>query len=401
MQNRRRFIRNTLLTAAGTGLASRYNIGYGATYNSSEDKFMYRTLGKTGIRIPVVSMGTGNTENSALVRAALDKGLKLIGTSESYQNGNNEKMVGQAIKGVPRDSFMIMTSSGDMAWVDHPTGLLKNGFTYDRYVERIKGSLSRLGVDHVDILIQAFAAKRESVFFEPVMKAMQYAKKEGLTRFTGIATHREEPEAIRAAADVGIHDVIMTNYNFLASNRNEQEDALKYATGKGMGIIAMKTMAGAYWDKARTKPINTRAALKWVLRNENIHTTVPDCSNFEQLNQDIEVMSSLSISKEELQDLTPVSGGSTSVLFCQQCGECIPQCPHKVDIPTIMRSYMYAYGHHNLPHASVTFKSSGSSRDLCSGCTECKIRCSMGFDIRKKIYDISRIADISEEFLFV
>ncbi len=36
----------------------------------------------------------------------------------------------------------------------------------------------------------------------------------------------------------------------------------------------MKTMAGAYWDREKTKPINGVAALKWVLQNENIHTTV-------------------------------------------------------------------------------------------------------------------------------
>ncbi len=83
----------------------------------------------------------------------------------------------------------------------------------------------------------------------------------------------------------------MISYNFLKTNREELDEALRYAADKGLGIIAMKTMAGAYWDKERTMPINTRAALKWVLKNENIHTSVPDCGDFNQLNQDLEIMS--------------------------------------------------------------------------------------------------------------
>jgi predicted aldo/keto reductase-like oxidoreductase len=88
-------------------------------------------------------------------------------------------------------------------------------------------------------------------------------KEQGKTKYLGIATHSYEPEAIRAAADTGVFDVVMTAYNFKKSNRTEIEDAINYAAGKGMGIIAMKTMAGAYWDKERTRPINTRAALKF------------------------------------------------------------------------------------------------------------------------------------------
>jgi predicted aldo/keto reductase-like oxidoreductase len=234
-----------------------------------------------------------------------------------------------------------------------------------------------------------------------MLKAMQYVKKEGLARYTGIATHTNEPEAIRAAADVGIHDIVMTSYNFMMKNRTELEDAVSYAAGKGLGIIAMKTMAGAFWDKERTKPINSRAALKWVIQNKNIHSTVPDCSDFDQLAQDIEVMLFPQLSNEEIQDLTPTSGMQTSELFCQQCGECLHQCPHRVDIPTLMRSYMYAYGHHNFLHAHNTLASAGLSSNPCSGCTVCNIRCRMGFDVRTKIQDISRIIDIPKDFLYV
>lgn len=401
MQNRRKFIKNSLLSTAVAGLTGRYYVTGGNADDLSDNKFIYRTLGRTGIKIPVVSMGTGNTSNAALVKSALNKGIKLLGTSEIYQSGNNEKMIGTAIKELPRDSYMIMTSSGDLSWMDTETGVLNNTFTLDGYLKRVKGSLSRLGIDYIDILIQSFAAKRESVIHEPLLKAMEYLKKEGLVKYTGIATHRNEPEAIRAAVDVGIHDIVMTSYNFLKTNREELEDAIRYASTAGLGIIAMKTMAGAFWDKERIKPINTRAALKWVLQNKNIHTAVPDCSDFDQLAQNIEIMSDIELTGTEIKDLVPPAGELTSSIFCQQCGECLCQCPHGVDIPTLMRSYMYAYGHQNLPHAQSTLTSIGLTKNPCLECATCNIQCSMGFDIRKKIRDISRIIDIPKDFLHV
>jgi len=401
MVSRRKFIRNSLYSAAGAGFVSKYGTLTEQNTLSNDSKLVYRKLGKTGIELPIVSMGSGNTSSFALVRTALDKGVKLIATAAAYGGGNNEKMVGTAIRGLPRDSFMIMTNSFDIKWLDTQTGILNSAFNHDFFIQSVKGTLSRLGVDYVDIFMQPFAAKRESIIYEPALRSMETIKKEGLTRFIGIATHRSEPEAINTAVEAGIYDVVMTSYNFLKTNREELDEAIRSAAKAGLGIVAMKTMAGAYWDKEKTRPINTRAALKWVLQNENISTTVPDCSNVDQLMQDIEVMSDLNLTEEELQDLKPPSEGLTSGIYCQQCGNCLSQCPNGVDIPSYMRSYMYAYGHHNLPHAKYTLASAGLKKDPCSGCTTCDVKCRMGFNIREKIRDISGIFDIPQDFLHV
>ncbi len=398
MLDRRRFIRNSLLTAAGAGLAGRLSVSSEITPEPG-NKLINRRLGKTGITLPVVSMGTGNAGNPALIRSALDKGVKLFATAAAYQEGNNERMLGEALKGIPRDSFMILTNSFDISWIDTPTGILRPDFSTDELLKRARASLTRLGVDHVDIFTQPFAARRESVFHGPAMQAMETIKKEGIARFIGIATHRYEPEAIRAAADSGIHDVIMTSYNFLKDNRDQLEDAIRYAADKGLGIIAMKTMAGAWYDRERTKPVNTRAALKWAIRNENIHTAVPDSSDFDQLTRNIDVMSDPELTGQELKDLFPLTGEKITDIYCQQCGECLPGCPYGVDIPTFMRSYMYAYGHHNMPLARNTLSEAGPAGNPCSECITCTAACRMGFDIRKKICEIARISDVPDALL--
>ena len=150
-----------------------------------------------------------------------------------------------------------MTSCGDINWIDTVTGVFKTGFDPAAYFRRVDQSLKRLNVDHVDILIQPFAATRDSVFFKPVRNAMETMKKTGKTRFLGIATHRLEHEAIRAAVDAGTIDVVMTAYNFrrkgyrIDQDGEKLDEAIRYAANSGVGVIAMKTMAGAYWDKER------------------------------------------------------------------------------------------------------------------------------------------------------
>ncbi len=401
MQDRRKFLKNSLLTVTGASLVSKsfpQSISKN-TPGETETKFIYRTLGRTGIKVPIVSMGTGNTKNASLVSSALDKGVKLLATSEAYQNGNNEAMVGTVLKDKPRDSFLIMTSCGDISWLDTKTGMFTESYDHDAYMKSVDGSLKRLGVDYVDIFILPFATGMESVSQPAAVKALETIKKNGKAKYLGIATHRLEHDALRAAADTGLYDVVMTAYNFRKQNREELEDAIRYAAESGMGIIAMKTMAGAHWDKEKTKPINGIAALKWALQNENIHTAVPDCSTFDQLDMDLAIMADPELTEEEKQDLVPPSEDLSSGLYCQQCSQCIPQCPEAMDIPTIMRSYMYAYGYGNLDFAQKTLCSAGLQSIPCGDCSDCTVNCQMGFDIRTRILDISRLREVPEDFL--
>jgi predicted aldo/keto reductase-like oxidoreductase len=142
--------------------------------------------------------------------------------------------------------------------------------------------------------------------------------------------------------------------------------------------------------------------LKWVLQNENIHTTIPDCSSFDELHQDIDIMADLGLTDEELRDLNPPAGDTTSGLYCQQCNKCVAQCPENLDIPTMMRSYMYAYGYRNLSLARHTMdRADQHGLSTCKDCKECLVNCTMGFDVRGKILDISRIIEIPEDMIYL
>ena len=401
MQDRRNFLKKSMLALTGAGIAHK-TISSTPSYPLPGDEkkpFVYRNLGKTGLQVPIVSMGTGNCDNPNLVREALDRGVKLLATHEYYLNGNNEKMVGQVMKDRPRDSCMILTGTGKGLEIDFKNGRFKPETNMDTFLESVNSCLERLQVDYVDILNAPFAGSREAVFFEPLLKAMESIKKQGKARFIGIASHNIEHEALISAADTGIYDMVTIAYNFRKTNLKEMDEALQYAADKGLGIIGMKTMAGVYWDKEKKQPINTRAALKWALRSENIHTAIPDCSSFDELHQDLDIMADMGLTDEELKDLNPPAGDTASGLYCQQCNKCVTQCLENLDIPTMMRSYMYAYGYRNLGLARHTMDRVDQHGLSCKDCWECKVNCTMGFDVREKILDIARIREIPEDMI--
>ena len=396
--SRRHFIRTGFSGLAGAALApSVFKMdGKFPDPQKKDRKFIYRTLGKTGIELPIVSMGTYDA--LGVVNAALDAGVKHIDTSADYNEGNDERMFGEVFKNRTRDSFVIGTSIG--MWQYRDADQIKNAVSAQKLRDYIDGSLQRLDLDYIDIYYLGGIRHKEIALFEPYLEVLTGYKKAGKLRFLGVTTHSNEPEIIRSITDSGVYDVVLTAYNFRKNNREEIKGAVSYAAGKGMGIIAMKTQAGVYWDgKEKKNMINMKAALKWALQDENIHSAIPSFKNTDQLYEALSIMESLTLMPQEKADLEPDQTSASTGLFCSQCEQCIPQCPADLDIPTLMRSYMYAYGYDSPGKARETLDGIRLSKVPCTDCDSCRVICSSGFDIKRKITDIARIMYVPKEFL--
>jgi len=397
--SRRNFIKKSAAGLAGAAILPSMLKGETKppVKTAGKTKMIYRTLGKTGLKLPVVSMGVMNADNPELVRAALDAGIVHLDTAWFYQMGRNEEMIGKVVKDRPRDSFVIATKVWEPR--DRQTGLFPEDAKPESFMEKFETSLKRLGMDYVDILYLHNISRKESALFEPYVALMKKLKKEGKARFIGVSTHKNEPEVIRAAADSKVYDVVLTAYNFNQDHREEVKKAIAYAAKAGLGIVAMKTQAGVFWDKEKQKPINMTAALKWVLQDENVHTAIPGFTTFDQLELDLTVMNDLTLTPKEKADLQPPKDPAMAGLYCQQCEQCVPQCPAKLEIPTLMRSYMYAYGYKNLEKARQTVELTDLTRLACNTCTTCNVKCAVGFDVKGRVLDITRIKDVPQDFL--
>ncbi len=358
-------------------------------------KFSYRTLGKTGIRLPVITMGVMNSDNPNLIRAALDAGMVHLDTAHGYMRGKNEEVIGGVIKERPRDSFVLATKV--YLPRDESTGLYKESATQDFFLSRLDISLKRLGLSHVDILYHHNVWKKESALYEPVLKAMEKAKKEGKARFLGITTHRNEPEVIHAAVDSKFYEVVLTSYNFRQKHQAEMKQAIARAAQAGLGIVGMKAIGGTHLVSRGKEKIDARAALKWVLQDPNVHTIIAGFTTFDELELDLSIMEAPSLTPAEKSHLKRMQ--LSAGLYCQGCGECLQSCIKKLPIPDLMRSYMYVYGYRNLGEAQDLLMSLNLPSQLCQDCGSCAVKCTSGFDISARIRDVVRLREVPPEFL--
>ena len=397
--NRRQFLKKSIMGITGAALLpSNLTIKGGFEANkSATPELASRILGKTGIKTPLISMGTSSATAAGFVRTAYEAGIKLFFSATYYGEGKNEQLVGEGLKGLPRDSFVVGTAVPSDG-MDMRTGIFTKPFDPQAYITKAEQSLKRFGLDYVDFFLFPYAGKRETVLNDGVLKAMEQLKKQGKTRFVGIASHSDTEEALKAATDSGIFELAMIAYNYKTLNKESFNVSVANAVQAGIGIVAMKTTAGAAREKSGPS-LNTDAALKWVLQNQNISSIVSGMSSLEELQKNLAMIQNLKMSEKEFKDLNLTSLNSESGLYCHQCRKCIPECPHNLDIPTIMRSYMYAYGYKNTSQAWQTISGVDISGRPCEKCSVCNINCTAGFDIRKKILDISRLKDVPAEFV--
>ena len=359
-------------------------------------RMVYRVLGKTGIKLPVITMGVMNTDNPNLVRAALNAGMYHLDTAQTYQRGTNEAMIGEVLKGRPRDSFAIATKA--RLSIDRNTGLYSEEATEEAYTKKIDTSLKNLGLDHVDIFYHHGIWVRDTVLYEPVLKALEKAKKAGKIRAIGITTHRNEPEVIQAAIDSKVYDVVLTAYNFQQKHATEVKKAIAQAAEAGLGIVAMKTLGGKrVMEKPGAESIDVKAALKWVLQDSNVHTIIAGFTTFDQMNMDLSIMKDMALTrteKENLKSATLLSG-----LYCQGCGQCVSQCTYQLPIPDLMRAYMYVYGYRNLVAAQDLLFSLNLPAEICGDCASCPVKCLNRWNVSNRIRDVVRLREVPPDFI--
>jgi len=253
-------------------------------------------------------------------------------------------------------------------------------------------------MDYVDILYVHDLSNPEMLEYKPIVNTIRKLKEDGKIKFMGFSTHRNEHLMIDAAAELEDWDVILTSYNYKHANLTGLNAAIKKAATAGIGIVAMKTLAGGGWlDREKTKPMNTGAALKWVLSNPDVHTTIPGMTSFDQLDLNAKILTDISLNDTEKNDL--LADMADPGLFCSGCQECIPQCPRNLPVPDLMRSFMYAYGYSSPLMAKDLLEELEISGNPCEGCNDCQVNCSRSFSVKEKIADISRLVNMPNEFL--
>lgn len=389
--NRRQFIGKTTLGLLSTGLG--LPLLKASSFNSGQpQKIILRTLGRTNLRIPVVSFGVMNSDSPDLIKKALDVGINYLDTAHLYLRGNSERVIGEVLqKSRNRDKVYVGTKMRFSRDNEKLEFTLKGtdrepAATEENLFKQLEISLSRLRTDYVDILYLHSCYSAKMATYEPLMNALVKAKKQGKARFIGVSTHQNEQYVIRSAVDTGVYDVVLTAYNFAQNHREQVRKSIEYAAKKGVGIIAMKTQGGRRLQESGTIEIKHEAALKWVLEDKNVCTTIPGMTTFDQLDQNFRVMNNLALSETERRELQ-IASELKGKLYCQNCRSCIPSCSNRVEIPTLMRAFMYAKGYGNYIQAGMTAAQLPRKRglDACQSCSSCTASCPNGINIGSRV----------------
>ena len=194
-------------------------------------------------------------------------------------------------------------------------------------------------------------------------------------RFIGVSTHANQAGVLKSAADTGTYDVVLAGFNVTNADDGDFLAALKAAAAKGVGIVAMKTQTGGRGRNLGA--LNQTAMLKWALRHPEIATAVPGFTNSDQLAESFSVASGLDYTAEEKTWLAD-KNVQLALDFCKQCGTCLPTCPKGVDIPTLMRTHMYAANYANFEQARATFEEIPARASLgrtARSARQCSARC--------------------------
>ena len=199
----------------------------------------YRTLGRTGLRVSVVGLGTmvhaghfgpmKDSESLAAIDAALELGVNFIDTSDAYGAGYSETLLGSALSG-RRDKIILATKGGNVM-VGPDRGKRNFGAAYIGRV--LEESLKRLQTDYVD-LYQLHNPTVDVIEHGEVWEVLERAKKEGKIRHYGVSINTID-EGVAAVKD-GRSDTIQLEYNLLA--QEPAEKIFPLAQAANVGIIA-------------------------------------------------------------------------------------------------------------------------------------------------------------------
>jgi aryl-alcohol dehydrogenase-like predicted oxidoreductase len=223
-----------------------------------------RPLGKTGLQLPILSFGASSLggefrqvkldEALASVRVALDCGMNFIDTSPFYGRGMSELLLGIALQGVPRDTYILSTKLGryDLSHFD---------FSARRVAESVDISLHRLRTDHLDIVLChdiEFVPMQQIV--DETIPALRNLQRAGKVRFIGISGYPQK--IFRFICDQTDVDCMLSYNQYTLQNTRLADETIPYLKAKGVGIMN----AGPF--SAR---LLTRAPLpSWLKEPENV-----------------------------------------------------------------------------------------------------------------------------------
>ncbi len=315
-----------------------------------------RPLGRTGLKISVISVGSiGTTEN--VVRYALDNGINFVHTSIQYGNGKDIREVGKGIKGRANKVYLGLK----VTWKWNTDNDLNK-------------SLKLLGRDYVDVIFFQIHNNPALVASPEAKETFERWKKQGKVRFMGLTSHGGMKECMKSALATGWYDCLMPAYDL--SMRDDFLEIFLKCEKQKVGIVAMKTKI----SEDNTSPIP-------VMLKDKALTTI--CKSLRTLN---DVKKYLEAAREKITDADTLRTMNNFALSrigrCTMCGTCTAACPNGLAVNDIVRSvdyYVDTMQDLDAGRMNYEFIDRNCNADRCADCGKCEKACPNRVPVRSFI----------------
>ncbi len=226
----------------------------------------YRTLGRTGVQVSPLCLGAmmfgawGEKDHDASIRiihAALDAGINFVDTADVYSQGENEEIVGKALKG-RRDEIVLATKFHNQMG----EGVNRRGNSRRWIIRAVEDSLRRLQTDHID-LYQVHRPDPDADV-EETLSALTDLVHQGKIRYFGSSTYPASMivEAQWVSRDRGLERFKTEQPPYSMLVRGVENDVLPTALRHGIGVIPWSPLAGGWlsgrYRKGQELPDSTR-----------------------------------------------------------------------------------------------------------------------------------------------
>jgi len=352
-----------------------------ASPSGSAVKLSYRTLGRTGLHVTSVGFGCMITSDPSVIERAADLGINYFDTARGYQHGNNERMVGAAL-GVKRKQVVLSTKTH----APDKAGMMQH----------LEQSLRELSTDYIDVWYLHGRSSPADIPDDHI-EAQELAKQQGKVRFIGVSTHSGQPQLILWMIQKKVFDVVLAAYNFTMDPAMDQ--ALETAAKAGLGVIAMKVMAGGFRSHQARDPIVGKlartgamlSALKWVVKNPNVATAIPSMTDMDQLDENLKAMDQAYTSADTAILFAHLE--QIRLFYCRMCGACQGACRQGLSVADVLRCLTYAEGYGQFALGRERYLELATSPAVgCADCRACTVNCPHGVDV------VGRMARAEELF---
>ncbi len=295
----------------------------------------HRALGRSGLYVSELSLGSwttyggsvGAAESRRIIHRAFELGINLFDTADVYAKGEAERVLGAAIRDLPREQLVIATKAmGRMH--DGPMG---RGLSRKHLFDAIDASLLRLGLDYVDLY--QFHAPDDATPIEESMRAMEDLVCSGRARYAGFSNFDHQPKVAARMMVIqkqeSYQPMISSQPRWSLLDRHVEKEHVAFCRKNGIGMIVYSPLAqGVLTNKyaGGARPEGSRAtnaygffltqekaltdenvaaaerfgawcagkglepaptALAWVLKHDVVSSAIIGASTVEQLEQNV------------------------------------------------------------------------------------------------------------------